>query len=1083
MGKKSRNRNRSQEAAVFIPGPEMPQSVEKSYNVGATSDVLGKALAGAYTSGGWISDHREEVRHFRLNNYVAVHQIGQQIAKANVTAFSDGLHQSSNQSRRKSLRRQYGSLSAYKSIYGQEDEATTDLPQDNPLMVLLKKPNPYESGYDFRYRQAIQLRLTGCIFVWNVPSMLGPTCQRYVIPTAAVTPMAPTPDMPYGSFLIQPYCSRYAPIMEDEGYVRGSPGWMQLLGRVVDARQIQKIGYPHPLWLDDYQSPIAAGDLWIDGEEAVNRSRTASVQNGINKTVVWELPPNVNPTQDIMDRTQAAIQKKHAGPNNAGGVLLAPNGTKITPTSSNPIDMCYAEAFQDSKGSVLALHSTPPVAVGYHEASSHAAWIVAMKQWDHTTIQPLCDKLAESDTTHLAPQFGEGITIEYEAESIQDEDMEAKDRQMMLQSNQLFRVDELRARFKMPPIGGTEGQKFYSAASKSPDKPGADASKPGDESNGFPKPPEAELPVDTPNPMEPETPFKRSEESQSKTLMAAIEGAKDADRELLMSKIDEIVEAKLKSLSGNIENAASKIATPSDSQKESGNYRKGHVTIQGMRVTIETAKGTSRSGIGHNGKPWSTTLQNHYGYLKGTQSGADGDHIDVFIGPHPESEIVFIIDQVNPLTGEFDEHKCMIGFLSTADAESAYLSNYSKGWNGLGAITPMTMIDFKKWIEEGDSSQAIQRMDLIRRQSVVERQLAHANGHSNGSNGKSLGMSNGVGADGGFTVKNEPANAYGKCPFCGSEVTMRERRIGGNDQCEQGHVYPSRMSILDRDPIEKKDENLPVVKTGVELESRASDGKWTSGGSSAPSHPIAEKPKETPTAAVPEKTSVKPSRESHEVSLIDAPTAWKSRVEHFEKQLASKSKDIQGQPNAQLANPEAMKEIKAGGIKLQYNPELSRGAAEFLASASRIKDLLPHASSVRLSKQENSQNSFYAARYGIPECKAQASANISTGEIIFYGGRTPDIETTLHEIGHLVARKIWNNISPGPGTEYHKAQSKEAPVTEYGKVHPAEDFAEAFAKYHRDKLAKNEGGLAKNFPLKHAAIANIMEHDLPNART
>ena len=46
-----------------------------------------------------------------------------------------------------------------------------------------------------------------------------------------------------------------------------------------------------------------------------------------------------------------------------------------------------------------------------------------------------------------------------------------------------------------------------------------------------------------------------------------------------------------------------------------------------------------------DGETWSNHMYHHYGYIKMTESEADGDHIDVFIGPNPASTVVFVIDQ------------------------------------------------------------------------------------------------------------------------------------------------------------------------------------------------------------------------------------------------------------------------------------------------------------------------------------------------------------------------------------------------------------------------------------------------------
>lgn len=136
---------------------------------------------------------------------------------------------------------------------------------------------------------------------------------------------------------------------------------------------------------------------------------------------------------------------------------------------------------------------------------------------------------------------------------------------------------------------------------------------------------------------------------------------------------------------------------PTEAQKEAGNYKKGHIKINGFDITIEQPSGSVRSGKDANGKEWSVTMNNTYGYIRGTES-VDGDHIDVFLGPDMNSDMVYVVDQVNT-DGSFDEHKVMMGFSSLEDARSAYLSNYEDGWQGLGNITGVALDEFKKWID------------------------------------------------------------------------------------------------------------------------------------------------------------------------------------------------------------------------------------------------------------------------------------------------------------------------------------------------------------------------------------------------
>ena len=140
---------------------------------------------------------------------------------------------------------------------------------------------------------------------------------------------------------------------------------------------------------------------------------------------------------------------------------------------------------------------------------------------------------------------------------------------------------------------------------------------------------------------------------------------------------------------------------PTEAQKAAGNYKMEHRRIDGYNISIENPKGSVRRGTSvdaeGNETPWETTMQNDYGYIRGTE-GVDGDHIDVFLSDTPEEGDVFVIDQRNE-DGSFDEHKVMYGFPSEEAAREAYLSNYEQGWTGLGAITQVSKDEFKKWVQ------------------------------------------------------------------------------------------------------------------------------------------------------------------------------------------------------------------------------------------------------------------------------------------------------------------------------------------------------------------------------------------------
>ena len=167
--------------------------------------------------------------------------------------------------------------------------------------------------------------------------------------------------------------------------------------------------------------------------------------------------------------------------------------------------------------------------------------------------------------------------------------------------------------------------------------------------------------------------------------------------------------------------------SPTEAQKEAGNYRKGHVQIGTFDITIENPAGSKRSGTDAGGKKWETTMTHAYGYIRGTES-ADGDPLDVFLSSDIDGwngRKVYVVDQYNP-DGTFDEHKVMLGFNDRDEAFDAYLSNYEDGWeNGRRLeITESNVEDFEKWI--GSSKRKIKAFADYKNIKTIEVEIGHS---------------------------------------------------------------------------------------------------------------------------------------------------------------------------------------------------------------------------------------------------------------------------------------------------------------------------------------------------------------------
>jgi hypothetical protein len=97
----------------------------------------------------------------------------------------------------------------------------------------------------------------------------------------------------------------------------------------------------------------------------------------------------------------------------------------------------------------------------------------------------------------------------------------------------------------------------------------------------------------------------------------------------------------------------------------------------GVNISIENKKGSTRSGIDPDGKPWSIKMKYAYGRIPRTE-GADGDQIDVYMGPDKKSELVFIVHQQDPWKKKYDEDKIFLDFSTKKQVEKAFKSQYNK---------------------------------------------------------------------------------------------------------------------------------------------------------------------------------------------------------------------------------------------------------------------------------------------------------------------------------------------------------------------------------------------------------------------
>lgn len=134
----------------------------------------------------------------------------------------------------------------------------------------------------------------------------------------------------------------------------------------------------------------------------------------------------------------------------------------------------------------------------------------------------------------------------------------------------------------------------------------------------------------------------------------------------------------------------------------------GYTTFQGLPISIENQKGSTRSGVTPDGVKWSVVMPFPYGYVKGTQ-GADGQGVDVFIGPLKDAKFAYVIHQTKFDKSGYDEDKAMLGFPSAERAEKAYRSAY----NNVDLFYSMSVMPMHEFIKKVLASKGRKRPGKI----------------------------------------------------------------------------------------------------------------------------------------------------------------------------------------------------------------------------------------------------------------------------------------------------------------------------------------------------------------------------------
>ncbi|MDK1039265.1 MAG: hypothetical protein QGD91_10185, partial [Actinomycetota bacterium] len=150
--------------------------------------------------------------------------------------------------------------------------------------------------------------------------------------------------------------------------------------------------------------------------------------------------------------------------------------------------------------------------------------------------------------------------------------------------------------------------------------------------------------------------------------------------------------------------------TPTEAQKEAGNYKKGRFTWNGVEIAIENPAGSVRSGVSRQGVAWQQTMNSGYGYFTSkpgadTVEGEPTEGVDVYVGPDITVPMAYVINQAKDSSQEavgenFDEHKVMVGYPSQQAAIDAYQLDFQPARDYQIDVVAMLPEQLKGWLDK-----------------------------------------------------------------------------------------------------------------------------------------------------------------------------------------------------------------------------------------------------------------------------------------------------------------------------------------------------------------------------------------------
>lgn len=271
---------------------------------------------------------------------------------------------------------------------------------DHPLALLLRDPNPLDSGVDFLEQLYGFLLVSGNCYAEAV-RVDGAARELYALRPDRMTVVPGRKGWPEAyEYTIENRKLRYA--ASD------------------DNRPILHVRLFHPL--NDYYgfSPMEAAANAIDVHNAAMGWNKALLDNGARPSgaLVFNGPPGVALTGEQFERLKSELEESFQGAANAGRPLLLEGGLDWKSLAVSPRDMDFIEAKAAAARDIALAFGVPPLLIGLPGDNTYSNYSEANRAFWRQCVLPLAQRMAAHMARWLGPDFGTPPTIEMDLDSV-----------------------------------------------------------------------------------------------------------------------------------------------------------------------------------------------------------------------------------------------------------------------------------------------------------------------------------------------------------------------------------------------------------------------------------------------------------------------------------------------------------------------------------------------------------------------------------------------------------------------------------------------------------------------------------------